>query len=193
MKRDSFDLIISDVLIPGMDGFQLCRECKRQEALRKIPVFFYTSTYTDERDEMLAIGVGAEAFIKNPIESESFLQIIKSILVGKRKDLPVPSRISLKQDQTVYLKKYNQWLVKRLEKKSIGLKNSNRHLREFYSNLNSQTGEKSLTFELDVPDDFPPVRPDKKRLTQILFNLAGNVIKFTEDGKYYMCSLFKRG
>ena len=52
-----------------------------------------------------------------------------------------------------------------------------------YSNLNTQASEKGLAFELDVPDDFPPVRADEKRLTQVLFNLAGNAVKFTEAGK----------
>ena len=51
LKNDSVDLIISDILMPKMDGFHLCRECKSDKKLRKVPFLFYTAAYTDKRDE----------------------------------------------------------------------------------------------------------------------------------------------
>ncbi len=60
LKRDSFDMIISDILMPRMDGFQLCRECKSDDTLKKIPFIFYTATYTDTKDEEFALSLGAE-------------------------------------------------------------------------------------------------------------------------------------
>jgi CheY-like chemotaxis protein len=60
LRTEGFDMIVSDVLMPVMDGFRLCRECKGDEKLKDIPFIFYMATYKDERDEELASKVGAD-------------------------------------------------------------------------------------------------------------------------------------
>ncbi|MEE9612293.1 MAG: response regulator, partial [Desulfatiglandales bacterium] len=72
--------IISDILMPEMDGFALCRAIKGDEQLRKIPVVFYTATYTDPRDEQLALEMGASRFIVKPVEPTDFLKEIEQVL-----------------------------------------------------------------------------------------------------------------
>jgi CheY-like chemotaxis protein len=96
LKKDSFDMIISDILMPKMDGFQLCMECKKDDTLRKIPFIFYTATYTDKKDEEFALSLGAEKFIVKPAESKSFMEIIRDIFKNYKKGLLAPSKISVK-------------------------------------------------------------------------------------------------
>src|SRR4030042_565224 len=74
------DIIISDVLMPVMDGFQFCRECKMDENLQDIPFIFYTATYVDEKDEELALALGADKFIRKPMEPDEFMSIISDII-----------------------------------------------------------------------------------------------------------------
>jgi CheY-like chemotaxis protein len=55
LRNGPFDLIVSDILMPEMDGFRLCREVKQNEAFRHIPFVFYTATYTSRKDEELGL------------------------------------------------------------------------------------------------------------------------------------------
>jgi CheY-like chemotaxis protein len=57
------ELIVSDLLMPVMDGYTLLRHWKSDAQLRAIPFIVYTATYTEEQDEKLALSLGADAFI----------------------------------------------------------------------------------------------------------------------------------
>jgi len=74
------DMIIADILMPEMDGFELCREIKTDERLKQIPFIFYTATYTDSKDKELAMSLGASLFIEKPMEIELFIESIKNVI-----------------------------------------------------------------------------------------------------------------
>lgn len=59
------DLIISDILMPEMDGFALCRIIKSIETLKHIPFVFYTATYLNQHDEELGLWLGLPAISTN--------------------------------------------------------------------------------------------------------------------------------
>ena len=66
LHTEEFSLIISDILMPVMDGFQLCKKVNSDDKLHSIPFVFYTATYTDKQDEELALKSGAARFIRKP-------------------------------------------------------------------------------------------------------------------------------
>ena len=81
LQTQDFRLIISDIMMPVMDGFEFCRECKQDERLKDIPFIFYTATYTDEKDEQLALELGANRFIRKPTDPETLLTILNLSLL----------------------------------------------------------------------------------------------------------------
>jgi diguanylate cyclase (GGDEF)-like protein len=73
------DLIISDILMPEMDGYGFCRAVKQNQALKKIPFVFYTATYTSAQDERFAISQGANKFLIKPMEVSALQKIIAGL------------------------------------------------------------------------------------------------------------------
>lgn len=74
------DLIISDIMMPEMDGFTLCRTVKGIAGLRQVPFVFYTATYLDHEDEELGLALGASLYVLKPAEPKEFLQRIKDVI-----------------------------------------------------------------------------------------------------------------
>ena len=125
-RQGPLAMVISDILMPVMDGFTLCREWKKDAQLGKIPFVFYTATYTDERDREFALGLGADEFIIKPQEPDSFRQTIREVLQRVRSS-PAHSPGEAKEE-AVYLKQYNEALVRKLEAKMQQLEKTVREL-----------------------------------------------------------------
>jgi|UPI000478595A PAS domain S-box-containing protein len=121
------DLIVSDILMPGMDGFALCREWKKDPDLRTIPFVFYTATYTDPRDEKLALDMGADRFLIKPTEPEVFMEQIRSLLAEYEAAEKVQVRQIQEPEETV-MREYNQVLVRKLEEKVAQLEDTVKRL-----------------------------------------------------------------
>lgn len=81
MREEKPDLVITDIIMPGMDGFELCRHAKADEELKKIPVVFITSSaYKWNADKCKE--AGADGFIDNPYEGDALIQEIGRFLKG---------------------------------------------------------------------------------------------------------------
>ena len=119
LKAGGIDLIISDILMPVMDGFQLCRKVKADKDLRHIPFIIYTSTYISPQDEAFAVKIGADRFIVKPCEPDVFMEAIQDEMAAGRcrKSTVMPEP---EQEKEV-LRLYNERLVQKLEQKMLQL------------------------------------------------------------------------
>ena len=121
LQKAAFDLIISDILMPVMDGFQFCRECKKDPGLAKIPFIFYTATYIDSRDETFALSLGALKFLRKPMEPDAILKAVHE--VSEYADAGnTQSAVKGLSDEGEIFKLYSERLVNKLEKKSLDLR-----------------------------------------------------------------------
>jgi putative two-component system response regulator len=77
------DLILLDIMMPGMSGYEVCQQLKANPATRDIPVIFVTAM-SETADEQLGLGMGAVDYITKPISAPIVLARIKTQLSMKR-------------------------------------------------------------------------------------------------------------
>lgn len=108
--------VVSDILMPRMDGYRLCMEVRRQPALADLPFVLYTSTYDSPADRTLAHSAGADAYISKPAPATVLLAALRA--AERREREPIQSVAEL---ETPVLKQYSESLIRKLEDKSAQL------------------------------------------------------------------------
>ncbi len=129
---DPPDLIVSDILMPVMDGYALCRQWKSDDQLKHIPLVFYTATYTEHRDEVFALKLGADRFVLKPQDPDLLMNILKEVL---EEDHLVKQATSKPFGEEMELfRQYNEILFRKLEKKMLDLQVAEKRYRSAFEN-----------------------------------------------------------
>lgn len=177
LHAEAFDMVISDILMPVMDGFQLCRECKEDNNLRDIPFVFYTATYTDVQDEKLALRLGAERFIRKPVEPDEFLEIIQGLVRGAEQGKVGRNKPVARAGKEVF-KLYSKRLVNKLEKKMLILegeitrrRKAEEELRKHRDHLEELVEERTAELEM-ANEQIRRQLAEQKRAQEELLNVA---------------------
>ncbi len=89
-----FQLVISDIAMPEMDGFELCRRIRSHEKTRPIPIILLASS-TGPKDIIQGLMAGASNFITKPYQNEYLLERVRTILAHKTLREEEPSRIAM--------------------------------------------------------------------------------------------------
>jgi response regulator RpfG family c-di-GMP phosphodiesterase len=144
------DMIISDIMMPEMDGFDFCRKVKANEKLQHIPFIFYTATFIDKKDEELAMSLDASRFIVKPIEMQEFFKIITDVIEEhKENKLPVPGKALVEKEKTDEM--YSETIARKLDKKMAELqkeiaehKQTEEELEKYHEHLEELVKERTI-------------------------------------------------
>ncbi len=126
LERDKINLVISDILLPNMDGYRLCFSMRRNERFKSIPFIAYTSTYFSEKDKEFAFRCGADLFLLRSIPQAELLAHIRRLT----KEPLVKREVygELPQEMEVF-RVYSDVLIKKLERMNTELKESEARYR----------------------------------------------------------------
>lgn len=112
LKKENIDIVISDVMMPIMDGFELLEEIKRDEALHQVSVIMLTAR-ADHEDKLYALTLGIDDYLTKPFNASEFLARIKNILenrikiIRELKGLETSSQNPNTFDLKGFIKKYD--------------------------------------------------------------------------------------
>jgi len=111
------DIIISDAMMPRMDGFQLLRALKTDPALKSIPFIFYSSAYTGDKEAELALSLGAEALVVKPVEPAELWKKTCAIMEAWEARQNKPAHAPADESNEQYLREYSRIVAAKLEEK----------------------------------------------------------------------------
>lgn len=122
------DFILSDILMPVMDGFRFLCALREDADIKHIPFIFFSGTYTDDKSIRLGQSLGADGFIKKSDNFDNFIEELNILLKGFAGN---NERIKpeLADGETEFLEKYVEIMAVKLEKKVQELEDANRKIQ----------------------------------------------------------------
>ncbi len=90
------DVILLDIIMPGMDGYEVCRRLKADERSRPIPVVFLTALRTDRESRIQALDSGADGFLAKPVDEQELVAEVRAMA-------KVKTGILMQRDETTRL------------------------------------------------------------------------------------------
>jgi PAS domain S-box-containing protein len=125
-KAEHPDLVITDVLMPVMDGYELVKQLRLDPATSKIPVAFYTAHYGEREARALALSSGVSDVLTKPVKSAEALEVVGRLLSAKSRTRPSPNAAPL---TTEFDRDHLRLLTDKVSEKVRDLETANARLR----------------------------------------------------------------
>lgn len=79
LSKKSYDLVILDLMLPGMSGLEICRQMKRRSDLEQLPIIMLTAK-SSETDKIVGLEIGADDYITKPFSPRELVARVKAVL-----------------------------------------------------------------------------------------------------------------
>ena len=113
-------LILTDILMPKLDGYALAQRVRSNPKTRHIPIVFVSATFITEEDKQFALSLGAVRFLEKPIEASELLLTVAEVLTGDavHQSAPLANR--------AFHKGYSDRLQEKLQQKENQIRRAQR-------------------------------------------------------------------
>ena len=129
ISREKPALVITDIMMPKMDGYTLAYNLRRKEETSDIPIIFISATYVTPEDKAFAMSLGAARFLEKPVDTEDFLLTVAEVLTNEKRSPSPP------MDKKQFLEGYQRRLEVKLEQKNSQIKRNERLLETLPESL----------------------------------------------------------
>jgi signal transduction histidine kinase len=143
LEREKIDVVISDILMPRMDGFHLCHEVRNNPRLQNVGVVMCTATDFTPEDEARANSLGADRFLKKGGSSGEILAAVRETMeeIGQKRRRHVP--VAGEYPELQVMKEYSEAMIHKLEQKSIELEFAREELRKVNAVLEQRVRDRT--------------------------------------------------
>jgi two-component system alkaline phosphatase synthesis response regulator PhoP len=93
MRREEADLVILDLMLPGMDGLEICRQLRRHDKYSSVPILMLTAR-SEEADRVVGLELGADDYVTKPFSMRELIARVRALL---RRHEPAPQRNNLQR------------------------------------------------------------------------------------------------
>lgn len=163
IQRERPALVITDIMMPKLDGFGLVHRLRINPETRDVPVIFLTATYVALEDKAFALNIGVTRFIEKPVNFEKFLETIDQLLTQGAPSVPAP------MNEADFYEGYRQRLEQKLNQKNTQIARDERLLSTI-SEEEKPTFRVSLQLAMNERDEL------QRLLAEIQIRLA-NITK----------------
>ena len=94
LRKQSVDLMILDIMLPDMDGFEICRTAKRDEVLKNIPIIMLTAK-GEEVDRIVGLELGADDYMVKPFSPRELILRVKAVLRRRKTHESKPETLTI--------------------------------------------------------------------------------------------------
>ena len=92
LDREAIDLIILDIMLPKMDGFEVCKSIKQEKSLSRIPIVMLTAK-GEETDRIVGLELGADDYVVKPFSPRELILRVKAVLKRSKPGEDIPENI----------------------------------------------------------------------------------------------------